>query len=440
MGAPESSAASRGPVVEFDHHDPSYGNDPERFAALHAETPVFWTRQHGGYWVVTSEMLCRQVLQDWQTYSSAHSFVPLDGIRYGGITIPEAPFVAGLVEHDPPRWHELRHACAPLLSGAAVGRLQPFIESVTESCIDRRIESGSIEFVRDLAGPVPAMTTLKLVGLPLDRWRLFADTLHAQAHLTPDDGGYEEMMTATALLFEFLYQLVAQQRRTPRPGLISRLIDAGAPDAPLTDEEIVNTTFTVVAGGIDTTTSLISHAISYLGEDRSGRDELARQPGLLRAATEEFLRYFSPAQQTARTVTRDTTLGNASLRAGDRLLVSLAGANHDAAERPSPARVELARQPNRHAAFGLGIHTCLGARLARAEFDAVLRQVLDRMPNYEVMPESSWRYPRNPTTVNGWVRIEARFPPASRRRPSTADTPPGLSSADTAAIAAGFAA
>src|SRR5262249_11994701 len=157
-------------------------------------------------------------------------------------------------------------------------------------------------------------------------------------------------------------------------------------------------------GGVDTTTSLMANALLYLHQDRDARQRLLQEPQLRALACEEFLRWVAPVQTQARTATKDVELGGCRIRSGDRILVSWASANRDERMFERPDEVILDRQPNRHLAFAVGIHRCIGSNLARSQFLAVLDAVLARLPDYEVVEDQVERY-QTIGMINGIVRM-----------------------------------
>jgi cytochrome P450 len=203
---------------------------------------------------------------------------------------------------------------------------------------------------------------------------------------------------------------VQQRREEPADDVLTVLVRASLDGRPLTDQEIVELCMTIISGGFVTTTALTAHALLWLSQHRDERRRLTDDVTLLPAATEELLRIFSPAQSLARTVTRDVEIGGRTLRAGDRVLLSWAGANRDPEVFEEPDAVRLDRQPNRHAAFGFGIHRCIGNSFARAEFAAMLRQVLSRLPDYEVDVAATRPYP-SVGVINGVISMPATFTP-----------------------------
>jgi len=206
--------------------------------------------------------------------------------------------------------------------------------------------------------------------------------------------------------------VIAERRLHPRDDLLSTLTQVEVEDRGLTDDEVTSILITTLGGGIDTTTALIANALVYLHDHPEHRARLARDESFMTSFCEEMLRYFSPVQGFARTVTEDTDLGGCALRRGDRVFLSWAAANHDPLVFDRPEEIIPERFPNRHTSFGVGAHRCVGSTLARSEFGVVMREVLLRMPDYS-LADGAVRY-SNIGTANGWHRLPARFTPGSR--------------------------
>src|SRR5439155_18488081 len=206
---------------------------------------------------------------------------------------------------------------------------------------------------------------------------------------------------------------VAERRRNPRDDNLSSIIGSEIDGRSLEDGEIVSLLGTIINGGVDTTTALLANAVEFLDRERGLRTRLIENPTLIGSATEEFLRDFSPVQTFARTVARDTELDGEHLRGGDRVLMCFGAVNHDESEFREADRFVLDRRPNRHVAFGLGKHRCIGSTLARAEFAVMLEQILQRLPDYEIDRSATKRYP-SLGIVNGYITMPGRFTPGDR--------------------------
>jgi cytochrome P450 len=391
------------PVIEFDHLSARYAADPlSVYREMRSRCPVAWTDAHDGFWVTSTYADVFAASRDDRTFSSRN-----------GVVIPSESGLHLLpIEVDPPELRAYRRAMNPAFHPRAVARLIPEFERLAAWCIDQVIESGHIDLVADLASPVPAMATLLLVGLPVADWERYAHAFHGLVAYAPGTPQYAEALQLVVGISAALRSEIAERRSHPRDDLLSTLTQVEVEGRRLTDDEVTSILITTLGGGIDTTTALIANALVYLHDRPEHRARLARDESFMTSFCEEMLRYFSPVQGFARTVTEDTDLGGCALRRGDRVFLSWAAANHDPLVFDQPEEIIPERFPNRHTSFGVGAHRCVGSTLARSEFSVVVREVLIRMPDYE-LGDGAVRY-SNIGTANGWHHLPARFTPGSR--------------------------
>jgi cytochrome P450 len=309
----------------------------------------------------------------------------------------------------------------PYLSPAAVTAWEPLVRAFTHACIDDVIESGRLDFVDDIVNIVPAVLTMAMLGLPLEDWSLYAEPTHAMVYTPPDSPDLPRVQEALFGTIMRLVGCVAEARVNPRSGIIKALIEADVDGVPLSDEGIVGTVFLVIGGGFDTTTAFTSSVWRYLFEHPEDKARLLSDRSLLDSGTEEFLRYFSPSQGDARTVTRDCVLAGYAFSEGDRVLTSFAMPNRDPKHFEDPDVVKLDRFPNRHAAFGLGNHRCIGSNIARMQFKTIMWETLQRIPDYEIDYTGVDRYPTI-GIINGYKHMPATFAPGERVGPGLAAT------------------
>ncbi|MDG2003891.1 MAG: cytochrome P450, partial [Novosphingobium sp.] len=164
----------------------------------------------------------------------------------------------------------------------------------------------------------------------------------------------------------------------------------------------------VIGGGADTTTSLLGNTFIYLSHHPEAGRRLLAEPEIAPYACEEFMRYFTPIHSSARTVKKPLEVAGTVLDAGSKVLIAYASANRDERYFEDPDTVKLDRFPNPHIGFGAGIHRCLGSHMARQSFQALVFEVLRRLPDLRVLDDESKQY-ETTGTVNGWVRIPAHF-------------------------------
>ncbi|WP_328354911.1 cytochrome P450 [Mycobacterium sp. NBC_00419] len=376
---------------------------------LRSQCPVAWTEAHGGYWVVSRYEDVKDVARDDETFSSDNDTLG-ERSGYKGTAIPSAPMQLIPLEVDGPRFNQYRQLLNPLFSPRAADKWRPFIQQMADALIDQFCETGECDIVKDVASPVPAMLTMKLLGLPLADWEHVATPFHEISWAVPGSDMYQRAIEGIFAVLGQLSEELVKRRNAPEDDLLTFLVESTIDDKPLSEEEILKICFLMLIGGVDTTTGLLSHTYAWLSGHPSEARRLIAEPDLLKTATEEFLRWASPAPALARTVTTETVLGGQRLCPGDRLLLSWSSANQDESVFGNPDEVDLERWPNRHQAFGLGAHRCLGSNLGRVQFQEVLMATLRRLPDLTVNLTAAQRYP-SLGQVNGYSTLPATFTP-----------------------------
>src|ERR1700749_2467178 len=380
----------------FDRHTPEYRGQFEKITEeIHDKCPVAWTDTYDGHWVAGGNNGVFELAR-CPAVSNDHD---INGERrgYGGISIPKARRVSmvrgGILEMDDPEHRTYRTVLNPYLSPAAVKRWEPFIHDITRACLNEKIEEGSIDFVDDLANIVPAVLPLAMLGIPLKKWTLYSEPVHAAVY-PPEHAPDIERVTAMHREMGLdMVNTMLEIRENPRPGIVNGLLQMRIDGEPAPDLEILGNLGLVIGGGFDTTTALTAHSLEWLSEHPDERERLSKnRDTLLDPATEEFLRYFPPAAGDGRTFSDDVELDGNHFKEGERLWISWAMANRDPAVFAEPDKVILDRKGNRHFSFGIGVHRCVGSNVARTVFKAMLLAVLDRMPDYRCDPEGTVHY------------------------------------------------
>lgn len=405
-------------VVDFDHHSDEFNlNELQINAELRRRCPVAWNDNYGGFWFVTSYDAVAQIARDGDTF--AHKYEPNapDGVDYQGemgVPRPEGQPALGIGEVDGPYHQALRQALAPFFSPRAVETMRPFMLQSAHRFLDRRIADGRMDLVLDYASPVPAILTMRLMGLPLDSWQRYANLFHSVMAVPQDSDEYATAIAEVPAMMEGLRQFAASRRAEPGTDLTSFLVQFEFDGRRLDDTQILDILWNLIGGGVDTTTSQTALTLLHLGTHPELRQQLIDRPELYRTAVDEFLRYFSVNQQLSRTVTRDAVLGDQHLQRNDKVIISWLAANHDEHEFERPDEVVLDRAPNRHVAFGLGPHRCIGSHLARVMFEVMLNAVLDRIPDYQVDLDGVDEYLGNPS-MTGLGKLPVTFTPGVPR-------------------------
>jgi cytochrome P450 len=315
---------------------------------------------------------------------------------------------------DEPEHRTYRTVLNPYLSPAAIKRWEPFIDDVTRACLDEKIEEGGIDFVDDLANIVPAVLTLAILGIPLKNWKMYSEPTHAALYTpehSPDIQRVTEMHRQMGL---DLVNNMIEIRENPRPGVVNALVEMRIDGEPAPDLEILGNLGLVIGGGFDTTTALTAHALEWLSENPDQRERLCHhRDTLLDPATEEFLRYFTPAPGDGRTFSDNVEIGGVQFKEGERLWISWAMANRDPSVFAEPDEIVLDRKGNRHFSFGIGAHRCIGSNVARTVFKSMLTAVLDRMPDYGCDPDGAVHY-ETIGVIQGMRKLPATFTPGRR--------------------------
>jgi cytochrome P450 len=400
----------------FDRHTPEYR---ERFTEITEEMldkcPVAWSDTHGGHWVAAGHQQVFELARSAEYLSNDHD--PQHERRgYHGISIPppQVGYRGGFIEMDPPEQRHYRQALNPYLSPAAVARWLPVIDEVVRASLNEKIETGEIDFVDDLANIVPAVLTLGMLGIPLKNWDIYVEPVHASVYTPPNSPDMPRINQSRLKMRDDIGRQLAEVRATGRPGMIDGLARATINGGPAPDHELFGAIALLIGGGFDTTTALTSHAFEWLSQHPDQRERLSRErDALLDTATEEFLRYFTPAAGDGRTFSADCEIAGQEFKEGERLYLSWAMSNRDPEVFASPNEVDLARTGNRHHSFGLGLHRCIGSNLARVVFKRMLVAVLDRMPDYVCVPDGAEHY-ESIGIIQGMKHLPATFTPGPR--------------------------
>ncbi|HTU29540.1 MAG TPA: cytochrome P450 [Solirubrobacteraceae bacterium] len=409
------------PVVDFDlstHNSMQSSN--AAWDALRTAAPVAWSDDNGGAWIVSSYEAVTTAFRNTDAFKSGRAvrgrpgpgadpgLMPINAVptKTTSLMIPE--------ELDAPLWHPYRRVFAHLLSPRGVEALRPRITYWVTRLLDDVIESGHCDIVGTLTSGVPGAVILEWLGFPEQDWHRLSAAFHNMASYvegTPDAQHYLDELEWT---FQRIREEVTAVRDEPRDDIASFLANTVVAGERTSYEFATGMVNMAMSGGVDTTTSVASAAFVHLHRHPGDRQRLIDEPELIDSAVEEFLRVYPPARTHARTVVQDTEIGGFTLRKDDRLIISEVSACHDEAAFPDADKFIIDRFPNRHVAFGLGPHRCPGSHVARAMFKEMLVQVLERIPDYQIVEDELDEYP-NWTALGGWSRAPITFTPGTRR-------------------------
>lgn len=399
------------PVVHFDHNSQEHSADPvASYRALREKSPVAYSEAWDGYWILSGYKALFEAARDDDRFSSQRNSHGGEGLT---VVIPKTqhPFHIP-IEFDPPEFRKWRKIVNLITAPAAIERMEPIVKHYVTWFIDQIIEDGHCDMA-DVIG-VPAIVTVDWLGLDVAEWKRYASAFHATLVAKR---GSEEYRQAVEVDFPYLEErtraTIAARRAQPTDDIISYLVKSEVDGRPVTDDEVFSMVDLLLSGGVGTTASLTSNTVVWLYQHPDVRKRLRDDLSLLDKAIEEFLRYFSPTQALARTVAHDTELQGCPMKEGDRVLLAWASANRDPEQFENPDEVDIERWPNRHVAFGLGVHRCAGSHLGRAMAKEMLTQILTRMGDYVIDESALEPYPQQGTN-NGWKRIPATYTPGPR--------------------------
>jgi cytochrome P450 len=371
-----------GPVsdwaTDFSHLEPEWAADPYPIQDdLRQRCPIAHTERFGGAWLPTRYEDVAAIAYDTERFSSRS--IILSNFR----PPPELAPVGGSppISSDPPFHHDARKLLLPAFTKAEIAKQEPATRAFCHSLIDAIAGRNVADAARDYAQHIPVRVIANMLGFPPEdgpRFRVFVEDLLEGINLPPD-----ERIERVSRLFDYLVAQVHDHLGNPREDLTTYLIDAELYGQKLTADHVVGTMALLLIAGIDTTWSAIGASLWHLAKAPADRERLAAEPGLLPTAIEELLRAYAPVTM-ARLVKEDMHWHGADMKADDWILLSFPAANRDPAQFDRAGEVVIDRDVNRHAAFGLGIHRCLGSHLARMELRVALEVWLQRIPDFSL--------------------------------------------------------
>lgn len=378
----------------------------ETFALMRTHCPVVHSSAHGGFWVVTKYDEAASVLQDAQRFSNRAS----GPVRQDTYKLPLIPMVI-----DPPEQREYRRLLNPYFTPAAMAVHEPAIRRICTELIDAFIERGSCDFVAEFARPLPERVFFgEVLDLPQEEAESLHQEIHGLLHGSEHDmeGAYQAMRAYA--------KVVLDRRRSeqPRNDFIDALLGAKIFGEPLDEDRMVRTLVLIMHAGLDTTARTVANVCRHLAEQPALRERLKLEPELMAGAVEEFLRFESVGGGIVRLTREDVEVGGQRIPAGERILVVIASADRDAdAFADADAdEIVLDRKPNRHLAFGIGPHHCLGAHLARLEIRLATEEVVRRLADLALDPSIPPKYTN--TTSRGLTQLGITFRAAALSQPA----------------------
>ena len=371
-----------GPVsdwaTDFSHTEPEWAADPYPIQDdLRQRCPIAHTKRFGGGWLPVRYEDVAAIAYDTERFSSRSiimsNFRPPRELAPVGGSPP--------ISSDPPFHHDARKLLLSAFNRMEVSRQEPATRAFCHSLIDTFAGQDVVDAARDYAQHIPVRVIATMLGFPPEdgpQFREFVADLLEGINLPPD-----ERIDRVSRLFDYLLAQVHDHIASPREDLTTYLIDAELYGQKLSPDHVVGAMALLLIAGIDTTWSAIGASLWHLAKTPADRERLVGEPGLLPTAIEEFLRAYAPVTM-ARLVKEDMHWHGVDMKAEDWILLSFPAANRDPAQFDRAGEVVIDRAVNRHAAFGLGIHRCLGSHLARMELRVAVGAWLDRIPEFSL--------------------------------------------------------
>lgn len=368
-------------ATEFDHADPQYNiNAHAIWDDLRDRCPVAHSEAYGGTWLPVTHELVREIAYDTEHFTSRG--VVVSNMRP---IIPAPVGPAPPITSDPPFHHEARRLLLPPFSPK---RIDPWESEIATLCRNRldamgAIEAGTtvVDAAVQYAQHIPVNVIARMLGFPLEDDDLFRGFVHdilESVNVTP-----EERMANGARLGEYIDAQIRDHEEHPRDDLTSYLMGVTIGGQPLSPEHVRGTIILLLVAGIDTTWSAIGSSLWHLASHPDDLRRLREDPSVMPFAVEELLRAYAPVTM-ARLVAQDHDFHGCPMKTDDWVLLPFPAANRDPDAFVRADEVIIDREENRHAAFGLGIHRCLGSNLARLELRIAIEEFIARFPEFEL--------------------------------------------------------
>ena len=370
-------------VNDFDHTDPQWTEDPfPIWDELRAASPVVHTKRFLGCYMPTTYDAVREIANDSEHFSSRRIIVR--DVRPEITSRNAAPPITS----DPPVHKPAKQLLLPPFTPDAMKKLEPRVRAICNELIDEFIADGQCDAAARYTKHIPVRAIAHMLGIPEKDGDLFVKWIHMILELGIKNEGL--LVQAVQEMTAYFAGHIEHRKTHQTDDLISTLMKARDKDGnPLEDSLVLGALRLLLIAGIDTTWSAIGSSLWHLANTPADRDRLIAEPQLLPTAIEEFLRAYSPVTM-AREVMKETTISGCPIKPGNMVLLSFPAANRDPAMFPEADKVIIDRKENRHAAFGLGIHRCIGSNLARMEMTVAVEEFLKRIPEFSLDGEATW--------------------------------------------------
>jgi cytochrome P450 len=384
---------------DFDHTDPHWTQDPfPIWDEMRAASPVVHTDRFLGCYLPTTYEAVRQIAHDTENFSSRRIIVRDERPEVARNAAPP-------ITSDPPEHKPAKQLLLPPFTPDAMKKLEPRVRAICNELIDEFIADGKCDAAARYTKHIPVRAIAHMLGIPESDSDLFVKWIHMILELGIKNES--TLVQAVQEMSAYFTGHIEERKKKPGDDLISYLLNARDKNGqPLEDSHVLGSLRLLLIAGIDTTWSAIGSSLWHLAKTPSDRQRLIAEPELMPIAIEELLRAFSPVTM-AREVVKETTIAGCPVKPGNMVLLSFPAANRDPAMFPDADKVVIDRRENRHAAFGLGIHRCVGSNLARMEMQVAIEEWLKRIPDFRLDPAGTVTWSQG--TVRGPRQLPILF-------------------------------
>lgn len=386
------SDSIRGLVVLARHQSTLSMNPHPVFHQVRAINPVLWVPKLR-LWFVTGYDEVAEVLRSPSVGWGPPPYREGDARLFEDLHYVERIQSQWLLFQDVPEHTQLRSLIQQAFSRWGVVDLRPIIQETVDGLLDKLSVQREVDLINHFACPLPLLLVMRLTGLPVEDYEQLSEWLEEQSatlEVSRDDVVYERGNESASKLIDYFKEMITKRRTQPEDDLISFLIQAKEEDISLDDEVIATNLIMLMIGGYENVKNAIGLCVWSLSEHPGLWQMLRDKPEILPEAIEELLRYETPGAMVYRRALTDLTLGDSKIRQGQGMAVVLSAANRDPKHFVDPDHLDFYRRQH-GIPFGAGMHTCLGAQLARLELQLALGTLMERFPDLTVQrSQAKW--------------------------------------------------
>lgn len=412
----KTSATLSDPLISLDKE--FVDNPYPLYKRFREEAPVFWSKK-GDYWIVSRYADANDILRDlsyekgppkWKTMDPLIKFLPQlfpnlkQQFEFRG---------KGMLNQNPPDHTRLRGLVNKAFTPTMINRLRSHIEDIANNLVDNALakKTGEMDLVAEYAYLLPITVISEMLGIPegdREQFKGWSQSLTEALEPTFSLPKLQKAGKANREIINYLTPLIEERRKNPKEDLISALVSAEEQGDKLSYEELLANVILLLVAGHETTVNLIGNGTLALLRNQDQLSLLRSKPELINTAVEEFLRYESPVQLVRRQCGQDLELGGQTMKDGQSMYLLIGSANHDPDQFKDPEKLDITRTPNKHLAFGAGIHHCLGFSLAQTEGQIAINTLINRLPSLELNTKQKLEI-RKPFALRGMKAIQVGF-------------------------------